>query len=741
MIITDIYVNAYGTLKDKTLSLTSSVNVIEGENESGKSTLMAFILFMLYGGADDIERIKITDGKCGGTMTLSTERHGTLQIQRYASVSGKRYTDTVNVYLMPSMKKLEIKGTVGEYVLGINKQFFSTTAFVAQKGASDYSSKNVNDSIQNILLSASENYNTDKALKKLDETRKFFALKRGRGGVISELEDKISGYTSDMDINSGKISLAKEKNLEISSLKEKKKKYEELLSEIFIEKKARTSKKISDAKKELSKKEEQLKEKNEELLLLSRECAEFSRNNTRTKMRELDLRLKYDDAKILDIETDISRTSVSDEISTEHFANSAETVTESVSRMRKSIKNLKFTSLLLAVTALAALVFTILLAVNLKIAAATVCAVILLSSACTALSLLSAKDKTQKSLESLLKTYGYSSDISISEIRADFAKKAAQKLENERKIAFVAEKRALLAEITKRRDENVSQLKKEIASVLGKENVTDLDDSVQKAEEHINSRFIKSEALKGETQRLSEEISKLNIFLESEKCDFKNEAQLNPRFAEYSDTELDSGMKKANTEINLLTEQIHSKEKALSVLQSSIQPPESFETLIKETSETLKTRREQLEIVRLSDEAVRFASENIRCAVTPQLIAQSDKLFSLITDSKYSGIGITDDLSPNTVNGSEVMKKSELSYGTNEAMYLSFRSALLLILCKNELPPMMLDESFAHIDNRRTLESIRLITESGLQSLIFTCNDREKRILEDDSRNFSYVRL
>ena len=63
MRITDLYVSNYGSLKDKRISFSDSVNVIEGENESGKSTLTAFITFMLYGGSDDIDRIKISDGR------------------------------------------------------------------------------------------------------------------------------------------------------------------------------------------------------------------------------------------------------------------------------------------------------------------------------------------------------------------------------------------------------------------------------------------------------------------------------------------------------------------------------------------------------------------------------------------------------------------------------------------------------------------------------------------------------
>ena len=41
----------FGALHDYTLEFNDGLNIIEGQNESGKSTIMAFIRFMLYGFA------------------------------------------------------------------------------------------------------------------------------------------------------------------------------------------------------------------------------------------------------------------------------------------------------------------------------------------------------------------------------------------------------------------------------------------------------------------------------------------------------------------------------------------------------------------------------------------------------------------------------------------------------------------------------------------------------------------
>ena len=49
MIIQKINIKSFGMLSDMTLEFSDSINVIEGQNEAGKSTIAAFIKYMLYG--------------------------------------------------------------------------------------------------------------------------------------------------------------------------------------------------------------------------------------------------------------------------------------------------------------------------------------------------------------------------------------------------------------------------------------------------------------------------------------------------------------------------------------------------------------------------------------------------------------------------------------------------------------------------------------------------------------------
>ena len=80
----------FGTFRDESFTFGDGMNIIEGENESGKSTLLAFIRFMFYGvprkSAGEVvpERDRILSwdrGVACGQMTLETA-DGTFRIER-----------------------------------------------------------------------------------------------------------------------------------------------------------------------------------------------------------------------------------------------------------------------------------------------------------------------------------------------------------------------------------------------------------------------------------------------------------------------------------------------------------------------------------------------------------------------------------------------------------------------------------------------------------------------------------
>ena len=61
MKINHLKINGFGKLKDKEINLTNNINIIHGENESGKSTLLKFISCMFYGASKNKNGRSIPD--------------------------------------------------------------------------------------------------------------------------------------------------------------------------------------------------------------------------------------------------------------------------------------------------------------------------------------------------------------------------------------------------------------------------------------------------------------------------------------------------------------------------------------------------------------------------------------------------------------------------------------------------------------------------------------------------------
>ena len=61
MRINKLKINAYGKLKDKNINLGNNINIIYGKNESGKSTILKFIINSFYGASRNKKGKDISD--------------------------------------------------------------------------------------------------------------------------------------------------------------------------------------------------------------------------------------------------------------------------------------------------------------------------------------------------------------------------------------------------------------------------------------------------------------------------------------------------------------------------------------------------------------------------------------------------------------------------------------------------------------------------------------------------------
>lgn len=135
------YIESFGGLSGYKKQFNTEFDSFFQRNGTGKTTLSAFILAMLYG----MDSLRSTDkelkdrarylpwggGKYGGSLTLEAKGKEYRIERTFDSKSETK--DSLTVYVLPNGEKLPLTSSPGEYFLGIPKDSFLATACFAGK--------------------------------------------------------------------------------------------------------------------------------------------------------------------------------------------------------------------------------------------------------------------------------------------------------------------------------------------------------------------------------------------------------------------------------------------------------------------------------------------------------------------------------------------------------------------------------------------------------------------------------
>ena len=196
MIIKNLEIISFGKFKNKTIEFSDGLNIICGNNESGKSTVMSFIYAMLYGFGDNRGksvslREKYTPwdgGECEGKLSAILPDGKNITIYRKAGVAKKH--DTLRIYDTDTGKELSLSP---EEIVGVGSDTFLKTLFIKQMstiftGTND----EIVQRLSNISVGGDENINFEKAVKILENARREIQPLRGAGGSLPQISAQIS---------------------------------------------------------------------------------------------------------------------------------------------------------------------------------------------------------------------------------------------------------------------------------------------------------------------------------------------------------------------------------------------------------------------------------------------------------------------------------------------------------------------------------------------------------------------
>ena len=102
MVIKKLQINNFGKLKNKEIELNNGINVVYGENESGKSTLLKFITSMFYGASKNKNGNRISDfekfmpwdeGEFSGKINYKLDNNEEYEIYRNFSKKNPQIID------------------------------------------------------------------------------------------------------------------------------------------------------------------------------------------------------------------------------------------------------------------------------------------------------------------------------------------------------------------------------------------------------------------------------------------------------------------------------------------------------------------------------------------------------------------------------------------------------------------------------------------------------------------------
>lgn len=699
MKIKNIKVNAYGNIENKDINLEEGINIIHGANESGKSTLLNYIISIFYGISrnkdgkvlSDYEKYKPwNSNEFSGRISYKLENGEKYEIFRdFNKKNPKIYNDKLEDISdrFETDKKDGSKFFIEQ--MGIDKQMYLSTVVSTQEEVR-LDEKNQNMLIQkiaNLAGTGEDNVSYKKALIKLQE----------------KIRDEIgTNKTSQKPINIIKKEIVEINNKIVETEKYRNRKYEidaekeQILSEL---KKLEQQKQILQELQNSMKSEEETKNR--------LEIREKNRKDNIAKINELTNQKNTINAESERVQS-----------AKNHLQDIIKGHKENIEKLNSEIEkiaNEKEETQEKEKPSISFIVITVVLAI------ALICSII------------------------LIKNYIVSGILGVA-IIANIVFYVINK--NKQKV----NKAKLREKINQEKQYKREKLENQKQQIIANVNTTEKELEKQEEEEkQVNSEL---SMLKGQIILLEKNNEKITEEIEQDNKAIKEESNKNKQqiIEKYKDKNINDLLyiNDYQNYISKIEETINNNRiriKGLEIEYNTIVPQLDEMVVLEEKREADKEKlaelREKESIINIAIENLMDAYEEMKTTITPKFTKNLSESIQKISSNKYNKVTINDENGMIIENNrGEYVEAIKLSTGTIDQLYLALRLSMIDELSKENLP-IILDESFAYSDNNRLKNMLQYLTSdlNNHQTIIFTCTDREQKMLEEMNIPYNVVEL
>lgn len=160
-------------------------------------------------------------------------------------------------------------------------------------------------------------------------------------------------------------------------------------------------------------------------------------------------------------------------------------------------------------------------------------------------------------------------------------------------------------------------------------------------------------------------------------------------------------------------------------------------TALQDELEELYEKREQLfsydreiEAIDLAMARIKEVSARIYREAGADFSATASNILSELTEGRYTHLALDEKMQIRINTPSHLLYLHQVSYGTMNQVYFALRMAAGNLLSHGRPVPIILDEAFAMYDDERLMEALRWLDSCGRQVILFTCQTREKVLLD-----------